>query len=1306
MPNGQTVEELTLVTLNGSASSDFETPFPGLRFQWTQLAGAVGVTINDSDQAVASFLAPDLPHPSSEPLIFELAVDDGSNTSTDATTVTVTSVPDSEDGLIARNDLYIVAPGSSNNSLDVSSNDTPSSGVTIAIASDPALGTASVSGNTILYSPTAPSGSDAFTYTIENDLGTSAPALVTVNIGEDFAVFVGNAERDEILYWSSLGGFLGTFASRSNGNLGLNAPDSLTFDDPPLFLHARSESRRTFRFDAHSGDDAGSGNDSIFVDSLSAPVGDLAVASDGRLYFTLPASNEIRYADAGFGGRFSFQHANATDGLSNPDGMVFHSGSLYVANTGDHRILEISLSGNVSEFVSSESGGLSSPHDLAFGSDGHLYVLSRVTETVYRFDGSSGAPLSFSGSSATALFSNDRNLDDPTTIAASPDRRLFVGNGGDENILVIGIPSSNTTPVVTEFVASRSHGLDDILAVEIGPAPVPNASPALDPISNRTMFEGSFLSVDIQAIDLNDDAVDLSATGLPPFATLTDNGDGTGSIAFNPGFVSANSYDVTVVADDGDLNDSASFRLTVLDVNQPTTIDPIGPRSVDEGGTLSISITARDADIGDSLAFSASGLPGFATLTDHGNRIVTVTLNPGFADAGPYEVTIRVVDNGLRPAADTESFTLSVIHVNEAPTVADQALSVDENRANGTFIGSVSASDSDAGDVLTFDVTGGSGSTAFEVDAGSGAIIVADSLQLDFESAKSLTLQILVTDGGGLTDSAVITVKLNDINEAPKASDDHSVTVDENDSVFIILSAFDPEDDALKFEVVTQPDNGSLSGEPPSLTYSPSQDFAGEDSFDFKANDGEKDSNIATVSITVIPVNEPPFADAGPDENVETGSRVTLDGSNSFDPDGDLIDFDWSVDWRIDAKPEGSLLADRDIEGRTTPNPSLSLDVDGVYVLQLIVNDGELSSEPDFVELIASTLNVPPNAEAGDDLSVSVGETALLDGSASEDPDGDDQALTYLWSFAAVPLGSNLVSSDIEERERAQARFQPDVAGDYLVTLRVSDGTDSSADNVLITASGVNVAPNARAGEDQMTALGDAVSIDGTASDDPDEGPRGLVFSWRLISIPAGSALTNSDLVDSEMSTAFFVPDVEGAYVLELEVFDGEANDFDNVMIRAARLPDPDLNNDGIVSILDVSIAGSCYGQTPPATPQITITTPADSSVLSSTAVTVSGTVIGDDVIVEVNGAIATVAGNLFTAADIPLSEGPSTILVTATTRADRCLVADTNGDQLIDLSDFSFVIASFGQSGFPTGEPVRDVATGSVAVRVRVDFP
>ena len=919
--------------------------------------------------------------------------------------------------------------------------------------------------------------------------------------------------------------------------------------------------------------------------------------------------------------------------------------------------------------------------------------------------------MSFSGSSATALFTSHRTLDEPTTIAASPDRRLFVGNGGDENVLVIGIPSTNTTPIVTEFVASRSHGLDDDLAVEVGPAPVPNAAPTLDPISDRTMFEGSSLSIDIQAIDLNDDPIDLSASGLPSFATLINNHDGTGSIAFNPGFTSANAYDVTVISSDGDLNDSEGFRLTVLDVNQPPAMATIGPRSVDEGSSRTILITAADADMGDGLSFAESGLPDFATLVDHGNRTATVHVNPGFADAGPYDVTIRVTDTGVAPASDTESFTLSVLNVNAAPTVADQALSVDENSGNGTLIGSVTATDPDSpespespesGDALTFGVTGGSGKTAFVVDESTGAMTVTDSSQLDFEAMPVLTLEVVVTDSGGLTDTAIVTVNINDVNEAPTAKDDQSVSLDENTSIAILLAASDPESDVLTFEVVTPPAHGSLSGEPPSLTYSPSPDFTGEDSLNFKANDGTKDSNVATVSITVSPVNSPPVADAGPNENVETGSRVTLDGSNSFDPDGDLIRFDWS----IEAKPEESLVADRDIEGRTTPTPSFSLDVDGVYILRLVLNDGELNSEPDFVELIASTMNVPPNAEAGDDLSVSVGETTLLDGSASEDPDGAPEPLSYLWSFAAVPVASSLVSSDIQERERARARFHPDVAGDYLVTLRVSDGTDSSADNVLIIASALNVAPNARAGEDQMTAFGEQVLLDGTASNDPDEGPEELVFSWRLISIPAASALTNSDLLDVELSTALFVPDVEGIFVLELEVFDGEANDFDNVMIRVARFPDPDLNNDGVVNILDVSMVGNCFGRTPVATPHISITTPTDGSVLSSAVVTVSGTVSDDDVVVEVNGATAAIDGNLFTAADIPLSEGPNTIIVTATTGIDACLAADTNGDHTIDWGDLSFVIASFGQNGFPTGESARAVAIGSAAVRVRVDLP
>ena len=95
-------------------------------------------------------------------------------------------------------------------------------------------------------------------------------------------------------------------------------------------------------------------------------------------------------------------------------------------------------------------------------------------------------------------------------------------------------------------------------------------------------------------------------------------------------------------------------------------------------------------------------------------------------------------------------------------------------------------------------------------------------------------------------------------NQAPVA-ESQSASTDEDASVAITLSGSDADSDALTFSVVTQPANGSLSGTAPNLTYTPTTDFNGTDSFTFIANDGEADSAEATVSITVNPIPEKPL---------------------------------------------------------------------------------------------------------------------------------------------------------------------------------------------------------------------------------------------------------------------------------------------------------------------------------------------------------------------------------------------------------------------------------------------------------------
>lgn len=211
-------------------------------------------------------------------------------------------------------------------------------------------------------------------------------------------------------------------------------------------------------------------------------------------------------------------------------------------------------------------------------------------------------------------------------------------------------------------------------------------------------------------------------------------------------------------------------------------------------------------------------------------------------------------------------------------------------------------------------------------------------------------------------------------------------------------------------------------------------DVRGDFTFELTVSDGE----LSATDFVVIHVhNNPPVAHAGPDRNVQTATVATLDGSQSFDPDGDLITYDWRIEWSLTAKPATSTLTDTDIVGRTTPKPTFTPDVDGAYVFRLVVNDGQDDSPPAFVMLTASTPNVLPNANAGADQTAIEGALVLLDGRASHDPDNVPQPLTFRWAFVSVPAGSALQDSDIFTADRVQASFVPDAPGVYGLNLHV-----------------------------------------------------------------------------------------------------------------------------------------------------------------------------------------------------------------------------------------------------------------------------
>ncbi len=217
---------------------------------------------------------------------------------------------------------------------------------------------------------------------------------------------------------------------------------------------------------------------------------------------------------------------------------------------------------------------------------------------------------------------------------------------------------------------------------------------------------------------------------------------------------------------------------------------------------------------------------------------------------------------------------------------------------------------------------------------------------------------------------------------------------------------------------------------------------------------------------------------------------------------------------------------------------SLDADADGVV-------DAVLTTS--WLEL-RDVSNLPPSANAGEDITIELGDTVNADASASVDWEGD--ALTYEWLLAGRPAGSAAQVSGTAPT----VSFRPDVVGEYELqaTVRDAQGGESS-DRVRITVRSraplpPNLRPTANAGSDRITVEGQSVTLDGSRSRDPENDP--LTFTWRLVRAPQGTRAT----VTATSPSVEFTPDLPGIYELRLTVSDGGDSDSDTVLVLADRL--------------------------------------------------------------------------------------------------------------------------------------------------------
>ena len=344
-----------------------------------------------------------------------------------------------------------------------------------------------------------------------------------------------------------------------------------------------------------------------------------------------------------------------------------------------------------------------------------------------------------------------------------------------------------------------------------------------------------------------------------------------------------------------------------------------------------------------------------------------------------------------------------------------------------------------------------------------------------------------------------------------------------------------------------------IRGDPESFSVKLEVDISSETSINLSINSWEQVTGpnevwrVDSATLRVYTSNAPPVADAGPNQTVDEDSPVTLDGSNSFDPDfGDTITYQWI---QTGGNPTVTL------NGANTATPSFTAPNVGPggtsLTFELTVTDLGWLEDSDTTVVNVSFVNQPPIADAGPNQTKEEETQVTLDGSNSSDPDEGDGIKSYRWSQTAGPKVK--LSNDTAVKPTFTA---PNVAGSKSLTfeLTVTDfGSLKDTATTIVNVTGENDQPTADAGPDQAKEEEIEVTLNGSNSSDPDDGIKS--YRW---SQTAGPPVTLSN--PQAKKPTFEAPNIIGSRSLtfELTVTDfGSLKDTDTTIVNVTGDNDP-----------------------------------------------------------------------------------------------------------------------------------------------------
>jgi hypothetical protein len=195
-------------------------------------------------------------------------------------------------------------------------------------------------------------------------------------------------------------------------------------------------------------------------------------------------------------------------------------------------------------------------------------------------------------------------------------------------------------------------------------------------------------------------------------------------------------------------------------------------------------VVATDPDAGQTLTYSIiSGNTNNAFTINSATGALTVnnTSALNYEVITSFGLTVRAQDNGQGNLYSQATVSVNITEVNEQPQIENQTYFVAENTPNGQAVATVIAADPDNGQSLLFSITAGNTDNAFIINLTTGVITVNNSSALNILNNPNFYLTVVVQDNGqgNLTNQALITMTLTDVNQQPVISD-QTFDIEEN----------------------------------------------------------------------------------------------------------------------------------------------------------------------------------------------------------------------------------------------------------------------------------------------------------------------------------------------------------------------------------------------------------------------------------------------------------------------------------------------------------------------------------------------